>query len=454
MADQPKYHLYFSMSSALTNRFPRLGAGFLNKLVPLLLSNDLIIQKNLNKDLEVLRQVESFRKILVISDLNIGDAVNLQSSISALRQFFPEAIIDYVITRLATGLISGNPEISRVFPVFSGQAIPTETDQKKLYSLIKKENYDVIFNFCPLFEDSIFGDWKSKTIHYTLLASRLIRNEKAEEEINHVSYQAFLFIDLLLSAFHNRIKKKIFHGVRITLKDMSIREAQLFLLENNLYENGVRVFYNPDTSSKFTRIPIKLQVDLIKKIVELTVVDSILLGAGHKERGIEKEILESIPLQYQKKVTIVPSSMPIDSYAALIDFADIFITGDTGPLHIAAARKISQSGNYDFKNKTAVLSIWGATPSRIYGYDSSKEGYFPANQNAPSRAFVAESPCRNITCINKMAKTCKRVRCFESLNIFEIREMVNSILRKHRPMKISVQKNKIFQYNNWVRQTQ
>ena len=145
--------------------------------------------------------------------------------------------------------------------------------------------------------------------------------------------------------------------------------------------------------------------------------------------------MESIPLQYQKKVTIVPVSMPIDAYAILIDFADIFVTGDTSPLHIAAAQKISQSGNYDFKNKTAVLSIWGATPSRIYGYDSIREGYFPANQNAPSRVFVAESPCRNITRINKMSKACKYVRCFNSLNILEIIKLADHILKDLKPSK-------------------
>jgi len=285
MADQPKYHFYFSMSSKLTNCFPRLGARFLNQLVPLFLGNCLIIQNNTRKNLDILRKVRPFQKILVISDLNIGDAVNLQSSISALRQFFPKAVIDYVISTLAVNLIKGNPEISRVFPVFSGQAVSTKTDEKKLNSLIKNKNYDVIFNFCPLFEDSVFGDWKSRTIHYSLLASRLIRNEKTGKEMNHISYQAFLFIDSLLSVFYQHKKWKTFHGVRITLKDISIREAQLFLLENGLYEKGVRFFYNPDTSSKFTRIPIKLQVDLIKKIVELPVVDSILFRGVTQRKG-------------------------------------------------------------------------------------------------------------------------------------------------------------------------
>ena len=117
---------------------------------------------------------------------------------------------------------------------------------------------------------------------------------------------------------------------------------------------------------------------------------------------------------------MVPTSLSIDGYCALIDFTDVFISGDTGPLHMAAARKMSKSGNFKFKNKTFVISIFGATPARMSGYDSKNPLFPPANQDAQSRTYVSESPCRNITCVNKMAKTCQVVRCFEVLDIENI----------------------------------
>jgi hypothetical protein len=86
----------------------------------------------------------------------------------------------------------------------------------------------------------------------------------------------------------------------------------------------------------------------------------------------------------QKKWTIVPLSFPLDSYGALVDFFDGYITGDTGPLHIAAAEKRLVSGQQKFKNSTAIFSIFGVTPARIYGYDSHRDGFLAAHQKAPS----------------------------------------------------------------------
>lgn len=447
-----KYEAYFAAASVLTNYCPHLGAKFLDQAVPLILSNRLIIHKNMKKNLQVLKKIEKFKKILVISDLNIGDAVNLQASILALRQYFPKSQIDYVVNPIARNLIEGNASISKVFSFFSGKAIPTDEDYRILNNLIKAQDYDVIFNFCPLFDDEIFSTKPNRIIHYSLLASRLIKNEKSNESINQIGYQVFLFIDTLLSHFFRPIKKYHYRGVQVTLASYAVNEARAFLLENGLLEKPIQVFYNPDTSSQFTRVPLLLQIELLENLLGLPAVKSVLLGAGQKISDIEQVILASFPAWKKRKITVVPKTVPIDVYAALIDFADIFITGDTGPLHIAASRRVSKSANYTFRNETSVISIFGATPSRIYGYDSSKEGYFPANQNAPSRTFVAESPCRNITCINKMAKTCKQVRCFNGLDIYEISGMVNSILKKHRPMKISVRENKKFQYNNLVRE--
>jgi hypothetical protein len=124
-----------------------------------------------------------------------------------------------------------------------------------------------------------------------------------------------------------------------------------------------------------------------------------------------------IPPQLRSKLHIIPPSLPLEAYAALIDAADVFLTGDTGPMHIAAARRYSRSGKHQFRNRTAVLSWFGATPSRMSGYDSHQPGYLPANQDAPSWCYVAGSPCRNITCVNKMFKTCRTVRCFERVDV-------------------------------------
>jgi hypothetical protein len=96
---------------------------------------------------------------------------------------------------------------------------------------------------------------------------------------------------------------------------------------------------------------------------------------------------------------------------------------------MAAARKVSKSGKFQFRNKTFVITIFGATPPRLSGYDSTDPLYFGANQDVISKTYVSESPCRNITCVNKMAKTCKKVRCYEFLKTDIISSDIQNYLR-------------------------
>lgn len=76
MSQTKNYDFYFKASSVLTKWLPRTGAGLLNETVPAVMSNRFIIRRHFNQDMTRLKKIAHFHKILVIADLNIGDAVN------------------------------------------------------------------------------------------------------------------------------------------------------------------------------------------------------------------------------------------------------------------------------------------------------------------------------------------------------------------------------------------
>ena len=425
------YRILFHTVSFLTDRFPRLGAWSLNAIIFRLTGNRHTTKKCLRKNIERLKRIEDFSRILVIGDLNIGDAVNLQSSISALRDFFPSAEIEYVINSSAADLIDGNPEVSTVWPVFTCQTLPSENDVRQLNHILRKRQYDLILNFCPFLKRNHLQAERDRVVNFFSLASIFIRNENRIAEPNHIVYQTYQILHNLFLGFMPPPPRKLFRGVNVTISDRAIKQARNFLTSKSLLRENPLILYNPDAASRFSRIPFQLQGCIIKQLAQLPVF--ILLGAGHTEKGIEIKLLNLLPPSKRSKAVITPPSIPLDSYAALIDFSDVFITGDTGLLHIASARKCARSKSYEFRNRTAIFSIFGASSARIYGYDSNRPGFFPAHQEAPSYVYIAKSPCRNITCINKMAKTCKTVRCFQSLDtekiVFDISSYLNSIER-------------------------
>jgi hypothetical protein len=177
-------------------------------------------------------------------------------------------------------------------------------------------------------------------------------------------------------------------------------------------------------------MPETMQADLLRALGEDGAF--LLIGEGITDPGLGRRLRDGLPAAGARFSAVVPAAFPLEVYAALIDHCDLFISGDTGPLHIAAARKRTKDGPERFVNRTAVFSVFGATPPRMSGYDDLRPGFLPSGQDAPSVTFISGSPCRNATCVNKMLKTCSPPRCFASLDVLAIASRARSILGNDR----------------------
>ena len=412
----------------ITDAFPAGGAKFLDLSFKNLLGNTFVMKAVARQAERRLKGAGRFRKFLVAADLNIGDAIIAEGGIAALREIFPDAEIDFVVKKSTMNLFLGDPDILNLYPVYVGAPFPADSDLRELSRIARCKDYDVIVNFSPMIGDKVFGG--KRVVNYSLMAAQLIRNEGIAEADNNVVYQAHNFVG---AVFHDHAKSELgsrFDGARIFLSDEALEEASAFLLSQDLPREQQLIMFNPDASAKYTRMPFDLQLKLLNKLCDLDV--AVLLGSGHVERYIEHELVYSLPPGKRRKVVIIPRTTELDVYAALVDMSDVYVSGDTGPLHIAAARKFLRSSRQSLRNRTVVISIFGGTPPRIYGYDSAAVGFLPSNQDVPSRTFVAGNTCRNITCINKMAKTCKEVRCFLSLDPDEIASEISVHLEAAR----------------------
>jgi heptosyltransferase-2 len=416
----------FDGTSRLTGRFPRAGSRFLDLSFRSLVGNSLLSGLSAAHNRRIVRSLRSFRRFLVIPDIHIGDAVMTQSVLSALRDFFPYAHVDYVINRAAYPLIEGNPEATRVLPFFVGGSFPSATNLQTLRDLIKGEGYDLCLNFCPYIRDNQIAPDGAAILNILSYAPVVVKNERDPSRINHFIYDDYRFTHDLLSIVARPVRGDPFRGVRLTFADSAVEMALRFATEAGLSSDVPVVLFNPDGASPYTRMPFEIQAVLLDRLVRMKAL--ILLGWGHTVAGIGNRLRDSLPLLLRPNVRMIPADLPLEVYSALIDFCDVFVSGDTGPLHLAAARRFSRTGKFVFRNRTAVLSLFGATPARMSGYDSFQPGYLPANQDAPSWAYTAESSCRNITCLNKMYKTCRTIRCFEKVDVEGLARRIGSYL--------------------------
>jgi len=417
----------FAGTSRLTDAFPAAGARLLDGLLLPALGSRALARVFARRNRRAMESVRAFRRILVIPDIHIGDAVMTQSALTAVRDFFPNAQVDYAINRMVSPLIEGNPDATRILPIFSSAQFPTPADVAALRDLIETGHYDLCLNFGTFLEKRDVAGRGQPFVSFLTHTATVLHNERDRGTINHFSYQYYQFVRGVFSMVARSVRPDRYEGARTTHGDEAIAEASRFVAEAGLGRGGPVVMVNPDGACRFTLMPFENQAALVGRLAASSSDDTTLvLGAGHTFAGIGERLVATVPPPLRHKVRIIPKTMRLEAYAALMDGADAFITGDTGPLHLAAARRYSRSGRHRFRNQTAVLSVFGATTPRMSGYDSRQPGFLAANQDAPSWCCVAGSPCRNITCLNKYFKTCAAVRCFEHVDVAGIADLVLS----------------------------
>ncbi|MFW6140180.1 MAG: glycosyltransferase family 9 protein [Acidobacteriota bacterium] len=380
-----------------------------------------------------IKKLDNINKFLIVPDINLGDALNQQPFIEMLKKYLPESEIHYIYQKKSFPLVQANPYVDVHHPLFTRTGIPSLKDIDVLKKVIIKNKYDLIFNFCPYLSFSALKYNQAKVIHPLRIIASVIRAYSSNAQKAHITSQLHQFGKQMArrinssSLNQNKNKNDRLENRLYTYQALCLR-AKKTAKKLGISSNKKIIFLNPDSSSPYTLIPINIQVQILKAVLSLPSVDQVLMNRGRSYKNIEKDILNQIPANLKRKVIILPIDTPIDVYAALTDKADIFISADTGPMHISAAKKLIMDSEQKFRNKTALIGIFGATPSKLYGYDSFSNEHIDSSQNAPAKIFEGHPPCKNITCVNKVFKKCSPIRCFEGIEVEEIIEYIQSLL--------------------------
>lgn len=368
-----------------------------------------------------LRRVKKLDRIAVVSDTNIGDAVVLQGACAAFKRWLPACEIDFFYQQKAQPLLQANPFIDCHHPVFTDADFTSAQNRRAVQASVREREYDLVLNLYPfLMNSELAGANCPILVPYRLVAD-IVRAESNPTATAHVAYHLARYVGSIARSLVGHSDDEIVEenpgGSILYLHNDVPARADEILRAAGVEEDASIVFFNPDSSSRFSRIPLPLQVELLQKLLALDRFDRILLGPAYSFGEIPDELCAQVAgLPGIQKLIRLPQNIPIDSYAGLIDRADLFITADTAQMHIAAARRVTPDLGGSFRNRTSLLTIFGATHSRIYGYDSFSSGYLDSNQDAPAKVFQGAPPCRNLTCIHKTRKTCRTVECFTGLD--------------------------------------
>ena len=284
-------------------------------------------------------------KILVISLAGTGDTLLATPLIHELRAIYPSAVIDVLVLWAgARDLLEGNPYLNSVFQknLMKNNQLDRLAALRFLWSL-RHPRYDVSINTHP----------QSKILYR--LAARLIN---ARTRISHNYHQSRWFDRLLgdrtlpqdyeQHSVENTLALLQFLGVKpvlprhdceLFLSPGEIAWADAFLGERNLVARkrfGIHVGSSGTKNLALRRWPVEHYLNLIKRMNQNHPEVAILLFGGPEEERAHEQILA----QTSRNQVFAVKTANFRQTAALVRTCDLFISGDTSLMHIAAAVKV------------------------------------------------------------------------------------------------------------------
>ena len=129
----------------------------------------------------------------------------------------------------------------------------------------------------------------------------------------------------------------------------------------------------PDTSSPITRPPTRLLAEGLAGALRIRPDLFAAILPGYTDAQAARNLWRALAPAFPDRVVLLPEEprMTLLELAAFIDQSDIFLTGDTSTMHLAAARKmLPYAARSDFlpRNMVKIIALFGGTHPGFHGY--------------------------------------------------------------------------------------
>lgn len=200
---------------------------------------------------------------------------------------------------------------------------------------------------------------------------------------------------------------------KISLEDqipeLTVDEAKVQKASNELCralgidKEGSLITIHPGANKETRQWPKENFASLITKLLASHSEIKVVLTGIEKEKPITNFIQEQVPLPYRDRVMNAAGLTDVYSFLGLINKSKVFISNDTGTMHLARARGCRQ------------LALFGPE-------NSVRWGPFPLSQY-PSVVLHKSTPCSPCLRVN-----CEHHYCLRSLKVADVWQELNNLL--------------------------
>jgi len=327
------------------------------------------------------KQQAKDHNFLIVSTTGVGDTLWASPAIRSLKETFPKCMITVLTSPMGKEVLDQNPYIDRFYVL----ADPVFPKMWKLRKILRKSR----FSHALVFHTS----QRSILPFLSYLSIPAIIGTKGL----HKGLDDLLTQTTSLKSEEHEIERRLQLIESIGGKKTST-QIEMFLSAEEIaiarqYEKPYTIFH-PGSKDTFKRWPKDHFISTAKYILEKESTQIIITG-NKGERELCNDLAEKIP-----GAISLAGKLSLRELAALIKQASMFITGDTGPMHIA------------FSQGTPTIALFSPTNPLVCG---------------PHQMQNAHIVSRKPTCMPCLKKKCQKPFCMMQIAPKEIGDIVTKV---------------------------
>jgi lipopolysaccharide heptosyltransferase I len=272
-------------------------------------------------------------RILIIRLSAIGDVVRVIPALHCIREVHPNAQIDWVVEAKSAEVLRDLPALDNII-LFdrSGDFFRSAREFLKTMKQIRANRYDYVVDFHGIFKSGLFT-------FFSGAPERIGFERPRSQELSYLSTSKKVKLGPeIVNRMHENLSlcDVFYTGPKPLDVALSISEDDSSLMEEFLEEQ----FHGAKTI-----VAIHVPVERPEKqwpIEYFSTVIDMLLSDGRFDVVLtwgpgQREIVEEVALACKRDPVISPQLATLKQYMALVQSADMYLGGDTGPMHIASA---------------------------------------------------------------------------------------------------------------------
>ncbi len=348
-------------------------------------------------------------EILVIRLSSIGDIVNTLPAVAALRALFPQAGITWTIEKRYAVLIAGNPSVDRTIELdtLGWRRRPASGDTLRAIGRglaeLRRGRFDLAIDFQGLIKSALIARWSGAPARLGLaeswlkepLAAAFYTERASAQDCHHVIEENLALVERVADHLENPAATEAIRGLEPDYWQFPLPDRTEDDLRVEQRLTGIEEFIviNPGGGWISKRWSPENYGELIRRLDAKTRWHFLLTGSPAEEPVIDR-ILKRSP---STRARLFRSSLV--EFIALVRRARLFIGGDTGPLHLAAAAG------------TPIVAIYGPTdPARNGPFRPADIALYNRGPIDHSRRAANATFLSGITVDAVFDAVCERVR--------------------------------------------